>query len=54
MVREGVEGERGDGPDAVVQAACDPLADDVSGFVGLHEGLVVVHVGNIRQRFPIN
>ena len=40
---------RGDAPDAVVETAGDPLADEVGGPVGLDDGLVGVDVWDVLE-----
>lgn len=41
-------------PNAIVEAARDPLPDDVSSLVCLHKRLVVVDIDKVGQCFALN
>lgn len=47
-------GEKGTGADAVIEVACDPLANEIARLVGLYECLASVDVWDVVEGIPVD
>jgi hypothetical protein len=43
-----------DGPDSIIQAACNPLTHEIACLLGLREYLVTVYIRDIGESFAFS